>query len=78
MPQINVNIPDSLGHALGSAMTNGAQAAFQNMPPLQVNMPPQQRMKRRAVRDANGMIVETVDEPIDEAAQDPNQPPMVN
>jgi hypothetical protein len=63
-PQINLTIPDSLGAALGSAMTNGAQAAFQNMPPLQVNMPPPQPMKRRAVRDENGMIVETIDEPV--------------
>jgi hypothetical protein len=65
-PQIHLNIPDTLGQALGSAMTNGAQAAFQNMPPLQVNMPAAQRMRRRAVRDQNGMIVETVDEPFDE------------
>jgi len=63
-PQINLTIPDSLGTALGSAMTSGAQAAFQNIPPLQVNMPPPQPMKRRAVRDENGMIVETIDEPV--------------
>jgi hypothetical protein len=63
-PQINLTIPDSLGAALGSAMTSGAQAAFQNIPPLQVNMPPPQPMKRRAIRDENNMIVETVDEPV--------------
>lgn len=67
-PQINLTIPEGLGSALGNAVVQGTQGMLSNLPPLQVNMPPAQRMRRKPIRDANGMITETIDEPILEEA----------
>ena len=86
-PALAINMPEQVGGALAQNVAQSvapiiaqsvAQAMQQTMaslPPLQVNQP---RMKRTPVRDPQtGLIMHTIDEPMDEA-QDPNQPPMVN
>jgi hypothetical protein len=80
---IAINMPEQVGGALAQNLAQTvapiiAQSmaqAMQNLPPLQVNQP---RMKRTPVRDPQtGLIMHTIDEPMDEAV-DPNQLPMVN
>lgn len=67
-PPISVNVPESLGAGvlenIGPAVAQAMSQALGQLPPLQVNMPPPVRMRRRPIRDQNGLIVETVDEPI--------------
>lgn len=71
---IAINVPQQLGAELAQAMGPIIAQTMQNTP-LNVNIP---RMKRTPVRDPNtGLIMHTVDEPIMEDAQDP-QNPMVN
>ena len=64
------NIGESVAQAIVPAVTQAVSSAVASLPPLQVQMPPPQRMRRRPVRDANGMILETIDEPIMEQAND--------
>lgn len=65
---VSVNVPDNLGGSLAAAIapavTQAVVSAVSQLPPLQVNMPPAQRMRRRPIRDENGMILESIDEPI--------------
>jgi hypothetical protein len=65
---ISVNVPENIGESVANAIvpavTRAVVDAVASLPPLQVQMPPPQRMRRRPVRDENGMIIETVDEPI--------------
>ena len=67
---ISVSIPEMLGegvlNSIGPAVAQAVSQAVGQLPPLQVNMPPPVRMRRRPVRDKNGLIVETIDEPINE------------
>ena len=82
LPQVSpvsISMPEQVGGALAENLANTvapiiAQTmaqAMQNLPPLQVNQP---RMRRVPIRDQNGLIIETIDEPI---IDDPAQP-MVN
>ena len=48
---------------LTEALTQAVQQVIGNLPPLKVDMP---RMKRTPVRDKQGMIMHTIDEPIRE------------
>lgn len=59
---VQINIPDNIADVIGQAVKDGLQA----LPPLQVNLPPPTRMKRTPVRDKQGMIMHTVDEPMQE------------
>lgn len=80
---VSISMPEQVGGALAENMAQTIapiiaqtvaqtmQQAIQTMPPLQVNQP---RMRRVPIRDQNGLIVETIDEPI---IDDPAQP-MVN
>ena len=67
---VSVSIPETLGesvlNSIGPAVAQAVSQAVGQLPPLQVNMPPPVRMRRRPVRDKNGLIVETIDEPINE------------
>ena len=85
---VSISMPEQVGGALAQNLAQTvapiiaqsvAQAMQQTMatlPPLQVNQP---RMKRTPVRDPQtGLIMHTIDEPVMDEAQDPNQPPMVN
>ena len=73
---VSLNIPDNIGKSITDAITpaiseavaSGMTQALGSIPPLQVN---HQRMKRTPVRDHNGLIMHTIDEPI-------NDQPMVN
>jgi hypothetical protein len=85
---VSISMPEQVGGALAQNLAQTvapiiaqsvAQAMQQTMatlPPLQVNQP---RMKRTPVRDPQtGLIMHTIDEPVMDEAQDPNQIPMVN
>jgi hypothetical protein len=82
LPQVSpvsISMPEQVGGALAESLAQTiapiiAQTmaqTVQSLPPLQVNQP---RMRRIPIRDQNGLIVETIDEPI---IDDPAQP-MVN
>lgn len=58
------NIGESVAQAIVPAVTEAVASAVASLPPLQVQMPPPVRMRRKPIRDANGMILETVEEPI--------------
>jgi hypothetical protein len=62
---ITLGIPESIGPAVAEAVAQ----AMANIPPLKVEMPPPTRMRRIPIRDQNGMILETRDEPIIDAPQ---------
>ncbi len=62
---VQISLPENIGQSISDAIVQGLQA----IPPIQVSMPqppPPQRMKRTAVRDKQGMIMHTIDEPIQE------------
>jgi hypothetical protein len=64
---VTIGIPDSIAPAIAQVVAQSVSQALGNMPPLQVNMPPPAppvRMRRVPIRDQNGMILETRDEPI--------------
>jgi hypothetical protein len=67
---VSISMPENIGASVASAIvpavTQAVTQSVASLPPLQVNMPPAQRMKRTPVRDENGMILHTVDEPIQE------------
>lgn len=86
-PALAINMPEQVGGSIAESMAQTIapiiaqtvaqtmQQAVTSMPPLKVSQP---RMKRTPVRDPQtGLIMHTVDEPIEEQAQDPNMP-MVN
>jgi hypothetical protein len=60
-PQIHLNVPEGLGHALGNAVTQGMQGVMSSLPPLQVNMP---TMKNTIVRGADGLATHSINEPV--------------
>ncbi len=76
---VSISMPEQVGGALAESLAGTvapiiAQTiaqTMQNLPPLKIDQP---RMRRVPIRDQNGLIVETIDEPIiDEPAN-----PMVN
>jgi hypothetical protein len=82
LPQVSpvsISMPEQVGGALAESLAGTvapiiAQTiaqTMQNLPPLKIDQP---RMRRVPIRDQNGLIVETRDEPI---IDDPMQP-MVN
>jgi hypothetical protein len=82
LPQVSpvsISMPEQVGGALAESLAGTiapiiAQTmaqTMQNLPPLKIDQP---RMRRVPIRDQNGLIVETIDEPI---VDDPTQP-MVN
>jgi hypothetical protein len=82
LPQVSpvsISMPEQVGGALAESLAGtvapiiaqAMQQTMANLPPLQINQP---RMRRVPIRDQNGLIVETIDEPI---VDDPTQP-MVN
>ena len=82
LPQVSpvsISMPEQVGGALAESLAGTvapiiAQTIAQtmrNLPPLKIDQP---RMRRVPIRDQNGLIVETIDEPI---VDDPTQP-MVN
>ena len=86
LPQVSpvsISMPEQVGGALAESLAGtvapiiaqsvaqAMQQTMANLPPLQINQP---RMRRVPIRDQNGLIVETIDEPIPD---DPMQQ-MVN
>jgi hypothetical protein len=82
LPQVSpvsISMPEQMGGALAESLAatvapiiaQTMAQTMQNMPPLKIDQP---RMRRVPIRDQNGLIVETRDEPI---VDDPMQP-MVN
>lgn len=59
---VQINIPDNIGEVISQAVVQG----LAQLPALNVNMPPPARMKRTPVRDKQGLIMHTIDEPIQE------------
>jgi hypothetical protein len=67
---IGGNIGEEIASAIAPAMAQALAQALQSMPPLQVQLPPAQKMKRTPYRDRNGVITHAIDEPmIDEPMQ---------
>jgi len=67
------NLAQTVAPIIAQSVAQAMQQTMATMPPLK-----QQAMKRTPVRDPQtGLIMHTIDEPMDEAV-DPNQPPMVN
>ena len=72
--QVGGALAQNLAQTVAPIIAQSMAQAMQNLPPLQVNQP---RMKRTPVRDPQtGLIMHTIDEPVDEAPQP--TPPMVN
>jgi hypothetical protein len=65
------NMPQTIAPIIAQTVAQAMQQTMATLPPLQINQP---RMRRVPIRDQNGLIVETIDEPI---VDDPTQP-MVN
>lgn len=79
LPQVSpvsISMPEQMGGALAESLAatvapiiaQTMAQTMQNMPPLKIDQP---RMRRVPIRDQNGLIVETRDEPI---VDDPMQP----
>jgi hypothetical protein len=66
--QVNLtaNMAENFGQAIAPHIVNALHGAIQTMPPIKMEAPPVVRMKRTPVRDPNGLIMHTIDEPIND------------
>jgi regulator of replication initiation timing len=67
---VSISMPENIGasvaEAIVPAVTQAVTQAIQQIPPLQVQMPPQRLKRKIPVRDQSGLITETREEFIPE------------
>lgn len=62
---VALNMPETMAAPIAEAVSQAIVQALSQLPPLQVNMPPAQRMRRTPVRDPKtNLILHTIDEPM--------------